>query len=243
MAILLHRAGHPNKLMSFHFDRFTEKIAISITKFTLHKTSEPFWERYAEPCIVSLAVDSGGTAVPEIQFNALPFPKFRAGQTKTFHNHGHLVYGPRQPGEFAAYSLLFMESDQDDRDFGELLGRIVGSDTVKTLLKSVLIANPGWAAVLAGLETVTALVADEMKKARDDELFRTGGALLRDVAGGTPYGVFTSTLDSNDYIECETTVFPLAGGQHAGARGMRAPSFDRQATSADLFSTIRTQKL
>jgi hypothetical protein len=226
-----------------NFDKNSDKIAISIREFTLKDFNERLFDRHAEPYIVSLAVDSHGTANPELSFNTLPFPRFKKGQTKVFHGHGHLIYGPKQPGEFVAYSILFMESDKDNRDFGETIERILAAPAPKAILKAILVANPGYAAVASGLEAVAGLIASEMKKDKDDELFRTGGALLRDVTSGTPYDINTGTRDGNDFISCETTIIPLVstapdpGGLAIGSGTRSAP------LESDFASTIQTIEL
>jgi hypothetical protein len=92
---------------------------------------------------------------------------------------GHLLYGPANPGEFVAMSVLIMESDRDIRKLGDELDKLVKSKAVDLGLKAILAANPGSGAVLGVLKEMTQYIAGALKNNKDDELFRT------DADGGT----------------------------------------------------------
>ncbi|MEM0895398.1 MAG: hypothetical protein AAGJ79_00835 [Verrucomicrobiota bacterium] len=217
------------------FDPINDKIAVTLSHFTMKKRSQGIFEgKFEEPYIVTLAADSHGSATPQIEFSTRPFPKVAVGETVTFQNHGHLIYGPKQPGEFAAYSILFMESDEDIRKIGERVSEIINSEETKAILKAVVTANPGAATVAGGLQQVLSLVARVMKQNRDDELFQTSGTLLRDVNGAPPYNILTSTTASNAFISCETTIVPLVAPVPGG---LMAPGF---VDESSLFSTLQT---
>ena len=51
----------------------------------------------------------------------MPFPKVRPKSTVTMLGDGHLLYGPKQPGEFVALSVLMMESDADIRNTAKVV--------------------------------------------------------------------------------------------------------------------------
>ena len=50
---------------------------------------------------------------------------------------GHLLYGPANPGEFVALSVLIMECDRDMRKLGEELDRVVKSKAVDLGVKDI----------------------------------------------------------------------------------------------------------
>jgi len=163
------------------FNPTTDKIAITIPKFTLKKNADPFiFGKYNEPYIVSLAVDEQGSANPVIDFNTMPFPKVKVGNTVSMLGDGHLLYGPKNPGQYVALSVLIMESDSDMRNLGGKIEEIVGSKAVELGIGAIIAANPGSAAILGILKELTQLVAGELKNNKDDELFRTEGTFLRD---------------------------------------------------------------
>jgi len=66
----------------------------------------------------------------------MPFPKVRKGATVRMLGDGHLLYGPANPGEFVAMSVLIMESDRDLRTLGDELDKIVKSKAVDLGVKA-----------------------------------------------------------------------------------------------------------
>ncbi len=196
------------------FDPFKDNIAVVIKNFTLKKKSESFFDRYSEPYIISLAVDNDGARNPAIDFNVLPFPHVRKGDTVSFDGQGHLIYGPANPKEFLAYSILFMESDKDVRIVGEKIETIVKSEAVKMGAKALLLANPTYATAISLLQKFSELVATEMKKNKDDELFRRDGTLLRDVT--PPYDILRTYESENDFIKTNIAIIPLTASNNLG---------------------------
>jgi len=61
------------------FNREKDKIAITIPNFKLKRGGDSPFQRYSEPYIVSLAIDSHGAVNPSIDFNVMPFPKVATG--------------------------------------------------------------------------------------------------------------------------------------------------------------------
>ena len=104
------------------FDPNTDKIAITIPKFSLLKNSDGIFQKYNEPFIVSFAIDALGHNSPKIDFSFMPFPKIAKGGIVTMLGDGHLIYGPQNPGDFVAVSVLIMERDEDIRDLTRILG-------------------------------------------------------------------------------------------------------------------------
>jgi hypothetical protein len=188
------------------FDPFADKIAIVINSFELKKNPDwPF--RYSEPYIVSMAIDQGGANNPSIDFNILPFPKVRKDDNITFDGQGHLLYGPANPGEFVAYTILFMESDSDIRNLGQDIEEIIKSEALQLGMKELLTANPTFSTSAMLLLKLSEVIASGMKKNKDDELYRRNGTLLRDV--DPPFDISKSYEGENDYIKSRVSVVPL----------------------------------
>lgn len=189
------------------FDPFTDKIAVLVNEFELKKNPDwPF--RYSEPYIVSMAIDQGGANNPSIDFNILPFPKVKKGDVITFDGQGHLIYGPANPGEFVAYTVLFMESDKDIRNLGNTIEGIIKIEAVQIGMKELLSTNPSYSTASMLLLKLAELIASTMKKNKDDELYRRNGTLLRDTV--TPFEIATSFDGGNDFIRSKVTVIPLS---------------------------------
>ncbi len=197
------------------FDPQTSKIAITIPHFKLLANADSIFDRYSEPYIVSLAVDEADTKALELEFNLMPFPKVRKGATVRMLGDGHLLYGPANPGEFVAMSVLIMESDRDLRTLGERLDEIVKSKAVDLGVKAVLAANPGSAAVLGVLKEMTQHIAGSLKNNKDDELFRTDGVFLRDSA--CPYHVDREYTLGNSWVDVTIRIIPLDASNGEGA--------------------------
>ena len=199
-----------------NFNPQSDKIAVVVKEFTLKKKSEVFFDKYSEPYIISMAIDQGGANNPSIDFNILPFPRVRKGDRVTFDGVGHLIYGPNNPGEFLAYSILFMESDQDVRNFGELVENIMKSEAAKISAKALLAAAPTYSTAITILLKLTDLMAVQLKKNKDDELFRRNGTLLRDVLPA--YDILRTYESENDFIHTKTSVIPLLESNFLGSQ-------------------------
>ncbi|NBC58146.1 MAG: hypothetical protein GVY05_07690 [Bacteroidetes bacterium] len=189
------------------FNPHQDKIAVVVKSFTLKRKSEFFLDRFSEPYIVSMAIDEQGAYDTSIDFNILPFPNVRKNETVSFDGQGHLIYGPNNPGQFLAYSILFMESDKDVRDFGKIMENILKSEAVNLGAKALLKAAPTYSTAINLLQNLTDLIAKQLQKNKDDELFRRNGTLLRDVK--PPYDILRSYDSENDFIKTKTSIIPL----------------------------------
>lgn len=198
------------------FDPKKDKIAVVIKQFTLKKKSEIFFDRYSEPYIASLAIDQSGASDSTIDFNILSFPNVRKGDLVSFDGQGHLIYGPANPGEFLAYTVLFMESDKDVREFGKLVEDIMKSEAVEIGAKALLAAVPTYATALTVLQKLTELMARRLQKNKDDELYRRNGTLLRDVI--PPFDIKRTYESENDFIKTSLSVIPLSASNMMGAQ-------------------------
>ncbi|MBW8041106.1 MAG: hypothetical protein FVQ85_14040 [Planctomycetes bacterium] len=195
--------------MDTKFDKRKSSIAITVPRFTLKKKHDEWFEgKYNEPYILSLAVDTANTEMPGIAFNMMPFPKIAEGGTVTMLGDGHLVYGPANPGEFVAISILMMEADSDIRTRGKILEDFIKSKAVDLGFKLIIASNPGAAAILALTKELTQFLAGLLKENKDDELFRIEGTFLRD--GTVPYHINREYQNSNEYVELSVKVIPLA---------------------------------
>ncbi len=203
------------------FDKVTSKLAITVPWIELHLSSDGIRRRnwhYNEPYIVSFAVDSHGTAEPRVVFNINDFPNVQRGDRVEMIGDGHLVYGPAQPGEFVAVSILLMEKDQDVRDLGAAIEEVASSEATGLGLKTVLSANPSAVVVSRLLQSLADVVANRLKKNSDDRLLRIEGTFLRD--SGTPYSINRLFIRRNSFAEIAVKVIPLekSNGQGTSTR-------------------------
>ena len=139
--------------------------------------------------------------------NLLPFPKVRKGDVIQFDGNGQLIYGPSNPGEFLAYSILVIESDKDIRKAGEDIDKIVKSESASMGMISILQSNPTFTVVSQALGELIELISIQLKQNKDDELFRRNGTLLRDTL--PPYNISETFTSMNDFIALKTEVIPL----------------------------------
>lgn len=197
------------------FDPLKDNIAVVVKEFTLKKKADGPFQRYSEPYIVSMSIDEGCAQNPAIEFNILPFPNVKNGQKVTFDGQGHLVYGPNNPGEFLAYSILYMESDKDIRKLGSNIETTVKDEAIKNSFQTILAAAPTYLVAATILTQLTGLVSVQMQKNGDDELYRQNGTLLRDVS--PPYDILrTYTEQENDFIAPVTSIIPLISSNNLG---------------------------
>jgi hypothetical protein len=203
------------------FNPESDKIAITIPRFKVFKPLDSILQKYSEPYIVSLAIDSDGDRNPKIHFNQMPFPKVAAGGTVTMLGDGHIVYGPKNPGEFVALSILVMECDKDIRNLGKTIKDTVESEVVKLGIKAIVAANPGHAAIIGILKELTSFVAGVMKNNGDDQVFRTEGSFLRDHP--VPYHINRSYETGNTFAQICLNIIPLAKHNRQGPAPEQLP--------------------
>jgi len=196
----------------------SDKIAVVVPRFKLLASSDgPRGSRKLyrnEPYLVTLAVDAGGGEGPKISFNSAFYPNVRQGDTVSMLGHGHLCYGPKNPGEWVAVSILVMESDEDIRERGKMLNRLVPEVMGDSSIMGVLKMNPTVAVVAGVLSSVTGLIAKALVNNTDDLLLRTQGTFLRDVA--VPYQVNRAVKKSNRWAEIDLAVVPLIASNGQG---------------------------
>jgi hypothetical protein len=199
------------------FDKHNDKIAVTVPFFQLFKSQDGVRKRNAhanEPYLVTLAVDSRGRNDPQIEFNSSPFPNVRRNEKVEMLGDGHLVYGPSNPGEFAAVSVLLMESDDEYRSLGDRLEKFVKHSATEGGLKALLGANAAAGAVAAGLAQATGLLARLLKDNEDDEVLRITGTFFRDRP--VPFDVNRQVTRFNDEARIGLKVIPLTEGNGQG---------------------------
>ena len=173
-------------------------------------------ERYSEPYVLSMAVDEAGADNPAtgIDFNVLLFPNVRVGDTIDFDGQEHLIYRPKNPGAFLAYSVLFMESDTDLRANGNSIQQLLQAEAVRIGIKALLAAAPTYATAVNLLTQLTNFISRRMAQDKDDELFRKNGTLLHDV---TPaFDILRTYTGENDFIESKFSIIPLDSSNRLG---------------------------
>jgi hypothetical protein len=170
--------------------------------------------KYNEPYILSFAVDGNGANEPRIDFNFEPFYKVRPGDTVEMMGDGFLLYGPAQPGEFVALSVIVAESDKDVREKGTILKEFVQSKAVDLGIKSLIAANAGASAILAALKELTVFVSGLIEKNGDDKLLTYEGTFLRDT--DNPYHINRKYSRKNDYVNLFVQIIPLENRNRQG---------------------------
>ena len=191
------------------FNKEKGKIVVSLREFTLLKKSDSIIDRFSEPYIISLAVDENGFGSDHrLDFNYLPFPNVMKNEKINIEGEGHIIYGPKNPGEFVAYSVLFVESDKDNRDFGKDLEKVAQSRFAESLVGLAgSMANPGFGVAAKLLFELTGVISGLLKNNKDDELFRLEGTLLRDWSN--PYNIGESFKNANHFVNCKIDILGL----------------------------------
>ncbi len=174
-------------------------------------------DRYNEPCLISIAIDEWGIAQPEpvLHLNSVYFPKVKKWTWVNFGGHGRLIYGPRNPGSFVSYSILFMENDHDIRRLGQTVESIIKSPEARSILDTfATVVNPTYQVAGLVLTQLTALVAGILQRNQDDELGRFEGTFLRDFH--PPYNAGDQFTHENDFITCPVKVIALPERETSG---------------------------
>jgi hypothetical protein len=203
------------------FDPFKDKIAVMLRSFKIKKKVGMGDRKYSEPYFITIAIPQNkALAFQNVEFTTRHFPKIRRGAKTPFLGYGMQIYGPANPGEFLAFSVLVMESDQDVRKAGESLRAALDSDFAQTAFSTLGTINPSVAIATKLAEQLARLIAERMKKNEDDEVFLTSGALLRDVmdAENKAFHIQEMMFPSNDYVDLEIEVLPVAGTVKAKKR-------------------------
>lgn len=195
------------------FDPNTSKIAVVVPRLTFKKArvfdlGDVLGDLiHNEPYIVSIAVDAAGHTQRQLDFNINFFPNTRPGTSVGLIGDGHLIYGPRNPGDYLVCSVLVMEKDQDVRDIGAFVKDLIQSEAAKLGMTALLAANPGATAIANALTKLIEFVAAALAKDTDDYLYHTYGVFLRDAS--VPYSVNREFTHGNEFVDVTVRVIPL----------------------------------
>jgi hypothetical protein len=197
------------------FDPQKDKIAVMLRSFTIKKGTGIGDGRYSEPYFIFISIpESGNSKIDKIDLLTKSYPKTRKRVKNEMLGDGFQIYGPANPGEYLAFSVLVMESDEDVRKTGKTLDDVVKSNFVKVFKKVVTgINNPTAAIAFQVAEALGKEMAVLMSEDKDDSLFYTAGSLLRDKLGenSMPYKIQSVMNPSNAYVDLEIQVLPIAG--------------------------------
>jgi hypothetical protein len=185
------------------------KIAIVTNYLKWKKSADPHWA--SEPYVISMAFDSHtfkGEGPIEPFFNAMPFPNVLVGDTVPMFGQGHLFYGPRDPGEYVALSVFWMEKDAGARDLGQTISDLQANKKIKSSLKAIAtLAGEGLARLLPGVNAAATIVAEALKLNKDDEIFRSDGVYFRST--NPPFGIGTETVQGNVFMDFNLKVIDM----------------------------------
>ncbi len=181
------------------------RIAITIPSLVLKKSSDVGRRAKNEPYIVTSAIDGNEAEGQRPTLGVRVFPKISPGEAVGLVGSGHLVYGPDDPGDFVAFSILVAESDKDlGNGLGAAHEQAKNNDKVKEALKTAT----GIGAAVAVADIAIEVMLAVLKRNKDDQLYRVDGTLLRDVEPGYRNNKFTV---GNEYVDMTIQVFQLGG--------------------------------
>lgn len=195
------------------FDRDNDKIAITVPSFTFKKgAANILFEDitdllYSEPYLVTVSIDSNGVIQNALNFNFAEYINIQRGGTVNMIGDGHLVYGPGNPGDFVATSILLMESNRDSRNKGEEISNIVKSKAVEMGISAAITARPDAGIALKLMHELLGLVAIQLKDSKDTYLFRTEGIFFKNTK--VPFDVNREFIRGNDFADLTVKVIPL----------------------------------
>jgi hypothetical protein len=198
------------------FDRNNSKIAITVPSFTFKQGASNLLLEdvtdliYSEPYLVTVATDSKGVIQNALNFNFAEYLNVRRGGTINMIGNGHLVYGPDNPGDYVAISVLLMESNRDARVTGDEIASIVKSEAVEMgLIQKIAdeAMNPKLDVTLKLMNQLLGYVATRLQDSKDKYLFRTEGIFFKDTP--VPYEVNRQFVTGNEFADITIQVIPL----------------------------------
>jgi hypothetical protein len=199
------------------FDRQKDKIAVTVTSLKFKKGASSIWVEdvadlfYSEPYLVTVAIDSKGIQHNQIAFNVAEYPFTKRGTTIKMSGDGHLVYGPGNPSEYVAVSVLVMESARESVAAGTRLSTILQSNSLQQSVKDITDLLKGKSIqgelLIQLLQGIGNVIVKDLQNTQDRILFRTEGVYLRDTA--VPYSINREFIHGNDFAEITLHVIPL----------------------------------
>lgn len=195
------------------FSPVNDKIAVMLRSFTIKKRIGVGDNKYSEPYFVTIAIPQNKKfEFKNVEFATKFYPKTRRNAKIEALADGIQIFGPANPGEFLAFCVLVMESDEDVRQAGELLDVTLKSGFADAAFAALGTINPTVALATQLTETLAKLIANQMRKNKDDQIFLTSGTLLRDVMGGKslPFHINEVMKPCNDFVDLEIQIFPVS---------------------------------
>ena len=188
------------------FNKNTDEIAITIPEFRMRKSADLGKNEIG---IVTMAIDASGVAnpTPTLHTNSFFIPKVKRWTWVKFGGEGRIVYGPKNPGSFVYYSVLFVESDQDVRDFGNTVSSVFTSGEAKEIVKTLTTPNPTSLLISTVVTELGKLVGKLLSENKNDLIFGTEGSFFRDL--NPPYSIGDEFSTVGEQIECKIKVVPL----------------------------------
>lgn len=195
------------------FDPLNDKVALMLKSFTIKKNDGILGKkkRYSEPYILAVTITEKQFKNKEISFATEPYPNIKTDEKKSFLGAGLRIYGPETPGEYIAFNVLVMESENEVRESGKMIKEILDSPSMKTAILPLFSIEPSLAIATQLIISVTELIAEQMEKKKDNKYLLSTGTLLRDIMGteSFPFQVGETISDSNDFVDLEFRVLPI----------------------------------
>jgi hypothetical protein len=223
------------------FNKHTDEIAITIPEFRMRKSADLGKNEIG---IVTMAIDASGEAnpTPMLYTNSFFIPKVKRWTWVKFGGEGRIVYGPKNPGSFVYYSVLFVESDQDVREFGNTVSNIFNSGETQGVIKALTAANPTASLVSTVVSELGKLVGKLLSENKNDLIFGTEGSFFRDL--DPPYNIGDEFSTLGEHIECKVRVVPLVQTPVAPVAGLGVRGMNPLALEAtDVLAPPTTQVL
>lgn len=224
------------------FNKSTDEIAITIPEFRMRRTADLGKNEIG---IVTMAIDASGVAnpTPSLHTNSFFIPKVKRWSWVKFGGQGRIVYGPKNPGSFVYYSALFVESDQDVRDFGTTVSNVFASGEATEIIRTLTAPNPTGLLISTVVTELGKLVGKLLSENKNDLIFGTEGSFFRDT--NPPYSIGDEFSTLGEHIECKIKVVPLiqSPAEPAAGIGVRGVSPRPLDASDPAIQVLALEKL
>jgi hypothetical protein len=216
------------------FDRNTDKIAITVPCFTFKKAAantllEDIYDLLTyEPYLLTIAIDSNGIQHNQLAFNFTEFPNTKRNSKIEMIGDGHLVYGPGNPGEYVAISIIVMESARETIQAGKRLESILNSESVQSSIKDVVAIMKSVSKTDIFLDLtrkISQIVVSDLISTRDRHIHRLDGIFFRD--RDVPFSINRQFTHGNDFAEVSVKVIPL---EQENGQGLKPKSLEFRDT-------------
>lgn len=216
------------------FNKHTDEIAITIPAFRMRKSADLGKNEIG---IITIAIDANGVSnpTPSVFTNSFFIPNVKKWTWVKFGGQGRIVYGPKNPGSFVYYNVLFVESDQDVREFGDTLQEIFDSSEAKTIIQTLATINPTALLITSVVSALGKLVGKILSKNKNDLIYSTEGSFFQGT--NPPYNIGDQFNTVGDHIECEIKVLPLIANneeKNLAINGIESLVFEKTLINSEL---------